>query len=177
MNAVVGYQLMDDGTPLSLGLTVGSALAVFVATAYVAADTGFDRTGNFKVTDHSTVRNYALYVLYLLFPLLLVVAFFILESVLVLGVLREKRPMSLSLLPPSPTCEFVFGKANFLESGNSTPLHRRCLLHHQSDLQLYHQRTHMPWHGRKNRRRPFRDDIRVAGRGDAVVLLELNHRG
>lgn len=95
VNAIVGYQLIDDGTPLSVGMTVASALAVFVGVAYVAVDTGFNHTGRFRIDDPTTLKNYALYVLYLLFPLLLIVGFFILESVLVLGVLRETRPMVL----------------------------------------------------------------------------------
>jgi hypothetical protein len=92
INAVVGYQLMDDGTPLSVALTLVSALAVFVAVAYVGADTGFGYSGAFAEDD---LRNYPLYTLYLLLPLLLIVAFFILESVLVLGVLQETRPMGI----------------------------------------------------------------------------------
>ncbi|KAF8242271.1 hypothetical protein K440DRAFT_617709 [Wilcoxina mikolae CBS 423.85] len=95
INAIVGYQLMDDGTPLSIGLTVTSALAVLVGVAYVAIDTGVNYSGEFKTTNPAELKNYALYVLYLLFPLLLVVAYFILESVLVLGVLKETRPLVL----------------------------------------------------------------------------------
>jgi hypothetical protein len=93
INAIVGYQLMDDGTPLSVALTATSGLAVFVGVAYVGVDTGFNYSGTFEINDPDTMRNYALYVLYLLLPLLLIVAYFILESVLVLGVLRETRPM------------------------------------------------------------------------------------
>jgi len=97
INAIVGYQLMDDGTPLSVGLTATSALAVLVAVAYVAIDTGVNYSGKFKTTNTAELKNYALYVLYLLFPLLLVVAYFILESVLVLSVLKETRPLGENL--------------------------------------------------------------------------------
>ena len=100
INAIVGYQLMEDGTAASVGLTVLSALAVFVATGYVALDTGFNFTGKFAYGPN-TLRNVALYVLYLLFPLLLIVAYFVLETVLVLGVLGETRPMGeFCTLPP-----------------------------------------------------------------------------
>ncbi|KAI5787087.1 chitin synthase III catalytic subunit [Geopyxis carbonaria] len=96
INAIVGYQLIDDGTPLSIGLTVASGIVFLVGVGFIAIDTGFDSpAGEFPVTDRSTLKHYALYVLYLLFPLILVVGFFILESVLVLGVLRETRPMVL----------------------------------------------------------------------------------
>lgn len=94
---------MDDGTPLSMALTVSSELVIFVGVTYVAVDTGVNYSGEFAVTDPNELKNYALYVLYLLFPLLMVVAFFILESVLVLGVLKETRPMGEH--PPPRPCE------------------------------------------------------------------------
>ncbi|PUU75943.1 chitin synthase III catalytic subunit [Tuber borchii] len=93
LNAVVGFQLIDDGTLLSVGLVVGSALAFFFGTAYVALDTGFDKTGNFPMKNTDQLKNYALYVLYLLFPLVAIVAFFLLETFLVLKVLGEVMPM------------------------------------------------------------------------------------
>jgi hypothetical protein len=93
LNAIVGFQLVDDGTPLSVGLVAGSALAFFIGTAYVAVDTGFGEPGNFPVKDPDELKNYALYVLYLLFPLIAIVAFFFLEAFLVLRVLGEIMPM------------------------------------------------------------------------------------
>ncbi len=41
LNAVVGYQLLDDGTPLSIGLMTASAAALFIGTGYIALDTGY----------------------------------------------------------------------------------------------------------------------------------------
>jgi len=93
LNAVVGYQMMDDGTVLSLGLVIVSALAFFVGTAYVSVATGTQFHDEFPKDDSS--KNIALYVLYLLIPLVLIVAFFVLESILVLGLLQETRPMVL----------------------------------------------------------------------------------
>ncbi|RPB00058.1 hypothetical protein L873DRAFT_1681706 [Choiromyces venosus 120613-1] len=93
LNAIVGFQLVDDGTPLSVGLVTGSALVFFVGTAYVAVDTGFGHPGNFPIKNPNELKNYALYVLYLLFPLIAIVAFFLLETFLVLRVLGEKMPM------------------------------------------------------------------------------------
>jgi hypothetical protein len=46
----------------------------------------------------SNNRNIGLYVLYQLFPLICLVVFFLLETVLVLRVLGELRPMSMSSL-------------------------------------------------------------------------------
>jgi hypothetical protein len=94
MNAVVGYQILDDGTIASIGLIFGSAAALFVGTGYIALDTGFAFTNYWQDTVTSpTNRAYALYTLYQLVPLIFIVVFFILEAVLVLRVLGEVRPM------------------------------------------------------------------------------------
>jgi hypothetical protein len=97
MNAVVGYQILDDGTIASIGLIFGSAAALFVGTGYIALDTGFAFTDYWQdtVTDPNN-RAYALYTLYQLVPLIFIVVFFILEAVLVLRVLGEVRPMRTS---------------------------------------------------------------------------------
>ncbi|KAK6528681.1 hypothetical protein TWF694_003925 [Orbilia ellipsospora] len=93
LNAIVGYQLLDDGTFLSLGLFVASGFMIFLGTGYIALDTGFDYTGHFA--PDRDFKNYGLYVLYLLFPLVCLVGYFVLESILVLRVLGETRPMLL----------------------------------------------------------------------------------
>ncbi|KAK3067819.1 hypothetical protein LTR53_015081 [Teratosphaeriaceae sp. CCFEE 6253] len=94
MNGAVGYQLVDDGTPLSIGLIFGSAAILFVGTGYIALDTGFSWTKYWDSTLMAPNRAYALYTLYQLVPLVFLVVFFILETVLVLRVLGEVRPMA-----------------------------------------------------------------------------------
>ncbi|OQD94628.1 hypothetical protein PENVUL_c135G00579 [Penicillium vulpinum] len=93
MNALVGFQLLDDGTAASIGLICASAAAFFIGTGYIALDTGFHWTGRFQSSYDKLNRNIALYVLYQLFPLVCIVLFYILEAVLVLRVLGEFRPM------------------------------------------------------------------------------------
>jgi len=93
MNGVVGYQLLDDGTPLSLGLIFASATALFVGTGYIALDTGFSWTGYFNSTLNSPNQSYSIYTLYLLVPLIFIVLFVVLSANLVLRVLRETRPL------------------------------------------------------------------------------------
>lgn len=93
LNAVVGYQLIDDGTPMSLGLMVLSAGILMIGTGYIALDTGLQFTGYWDSSYDSPNRNIALYVLYQLAPLVFLVAFYVLEAVLVLRVLGELRPM------------------------------------------------------------------------------------
>lgn len=93
INALIGFQLLDDGTPVSLALTAGSAMAIAIGTGYIALDVGFDYTGFFESTTSPPYRAYALYILYLFVPLLFLVIFFVLETVLVIKVLGEKKPM------------------------------------------------------------------------------------
>jgi hypothetical protein len=93
LNAVVGFQLVDDGTFLSLGFMIISAGALFIGTGYIALDTGLDWTGYWNDAYEPPYRHIALYVLYQLVPLIFIVAFFVLESVLVIRILGEIRPM------------------------------------------------------------------------------------
>ena len=93
LNAFVGYQLLDDGTPLSLGLVLGSAAVLFIGTGYIALDTAFSFTHTFDSSYHEPNRNIALYVLYQLCPLIFLFVFFVLEAVLVLRILGERKPM------------------------------------------------------------------------------------
>lgn len=93
LNSLVGYQLLDDGTPLSMGLIIGSAAALFIGTGYIALDTGFSWTGHFDSSLSGNNRNIGLYVLYQLAPLVFLFIFFVLETVLVIRVLGERKPM------------------------------------------------------------------------------------
>ncbi|KAF2722094.1 hypothetical protein K431DRAFT_222956 [Polychaeton citri CBS 116435] len=93
MNGAVGYQLMDDGTLLSLTLIFGSAAALFIGTGYIALDTGFSWTGYWDSSLVSPNRSYSLYTLYQLVPLVFLFVYFCLETYLVLRVLGEVKPM------------------------------------------------------------------------------------
>ncbi|KAJ5928081.1 hypothetical protein N7466_007037 [Penicillium verhagenii] len=93
LNAFVGFQLLDDGTAASIGLISASAIVLFIGTGYIALDTAFDWSGHFVGSTNDDYRNVALYVLYQLFPLVCLAVFFVLETVLVLRVLGEYRPM------------------------------------------------------------------------------------
>jgi len=93
LNAAVGYQLVDDGTPLSLGLLVGSAVVIFIGTGFIALDTGYSWTGHFDPSLGGQNKNIGLYVLYQLVPLVFLFIFFVLETALVIRVLGERKPM------------------------------------------------------------------------------------
>lgn len=79
-----------------MSLVFISSLIFFIGTGYIALDTAFSWTGTF---DPSWLQNYnrniALYVLYQLWPLICLVVFYVLESILVIRVLGEARPMGM----------------------------------------------------------------------------------
>jgi hypothetical protein len=74
-------------------LVIGSATALFIGTGYIALDTAFDWTGQFESSHRGSNHDIGLYVLYQLCLLIFLTVYFALESVLVLKVLGERKPM------------------------------------------------------------------------------------
>ncbi|KAK9476438.1 chitin synthase III catalytic subunit [Lipomyces japonicus] len=97
VNAVVAYQLLPDGGFVSIFLTFFSGLAVFIGVGYMALDSAFDWSGQFESAPSQPylLRNYAIYSTYLLFPIVAIFVYLILQVNLVIFVLREKRPLIL----------------------------------------------------------------------------------
>lgn len=95
LNGAVGYQLIDDGTILSVSLMVISGALLFIGTGYIALDTGLNWSGYWATSGVQSPpnQNYALYTLYFLVPLVFLFIYFVLEAVLVVTVLREVKPM------------------------------------------------------------------------------------
>jgi len=93
LNAFVGFQLIEDGTAMSVGAVLVSAGAIFIGTGYITLDTAFKFTGYFNSSLVAPNRNIGLYVLYQLLPLVCIVIFFAVEAFLVLRVLGEQRPL------------------------------------------------------------------------------------
>ena len=91
LNGAVGYQLLDDGTAVSIGLLLISSLVIFIGTGYIALDTGLNWTGYWEDTRFVPNQAYALYTLYQLVPLVFIVIFFCLEAFLVLRILGERK--------------------------------------------------------------------------------------
>ena len=100
LNGAVGYQLIDDGTPLSMIIIAVSSAILFIGTGYIALDTGYGWSGywNAPVVQNNPGPNqqHALYTLYFLVPLVFLFIFFVLETILVITVLGEVKPMSKS---------------------------------------------------------------------------------
>ena len=95
LNGAVGYQIIDDGTFLSTALILASAACFLVGVGYVALDVGFDWSGYWQTpgVQNDPNRTYGLYTLYFLLPLLFLVIYFVLETIVVFGILGEKKPM------------------------------------------------------------------------------------
>lgn len=146
LNGVVGYQLLDDGTPLSIGTILFSAVALFVGTGYIALDTAFSYTHHFDPSLQDPNRNIGLYVLYQLVPLVFLFFFFILESILVLRVLGERKPMRKSSSPN------IFSQNLHI---CSIPICRGALICHWPNLPIRYQYASLPGNEGKNRRRSF----------------------
>ena len=151
LNGIVGYQLLDDGTAVSLGLMLVSAAMLFVGTGYIALDTGFSWTGYWDDTLTGNNRAYALYTLYQLAPLVFLFVFVCLESYLVLRILGERKPMSESIR--------MLKVAAHANVSPSVSLRGSAALCHRADLPICDQCAYLQWNERKDQRRAIRDLI------------------
>lgn len=169
MNAVVGFQVLDDGTPVSIGLLLLSAIALFIGTGYIALDTAFSWTGHFAPSLNDPNRNIGLYVLYQLVPLIFLTLFFVLETILVQRVLGERKPMS--------TLNNLFTLIMSSLTRQSLPSRSSIIIRYWPNLPVCHQYPHLPRYEWQNQRRVIRDSLHVAIRGhDLGVLVEYHGR-
>jgi len=141
MNGAVGYQVLDDGTFVSLGLIFGSAAALFVGTGYIALDTGFSWTGFFDSTLAFSNRSYSLYTLYQLVPLVFLVIYFILEANLTFRVLGEKKPIRMFY----SSCPH-----HIMLTSPSLPSCCCVTFRYRPSVPIRHQRSHLQWRAGKD---------------------------
>ena len=167
LNGLVGFQILDDGTPMSLGLVLGSAIAFFVGTGYIALDTAFSYTNTFVSSLTGNNHNIALYVLYQLWPLICLFGFFVLETILVLRVLGERKPMGQYLL------SITFVRELTLHS-----LPRRCHITvcSRANIPICCQHTYLQWHQRQDRWCFLRDSTHPTLCYHDLRLLVKHHR-
>jgi len=93
-NAVVATQVVEDGTMSSLVPFWGIATALFAATTYISLDTAFSFTAAFgPSTPPGNLTNIALFVLTSVWPAFCAVAYFVIMAYVVIGILREGRPL------------------------------------------------------------------------------------
>lgn len=92
LSSIVGYQLIDDGTAVSLALILGSAVFLFTGSLYISLDTGFDLTSHFEAARLEN-KSIALYILNLGLPLICAVGYAVSQCFLTTKVLGEKKPL------------------------------------------------------------------------------------
>jgi hypothetical protein len=98
LSSVVNFRIVNDGTPLSILLVLGSAILLFIPTLYISLDTAFDITGHFN-QDRAKLQNLALYILYLGSPLICAFGYSVCQGIVVINVLGETRPLCKSEYP------------------------------------------------------------------------------
>lgn len=143
LNGVVGYQILNDGSFLSVLLVFGSAAVLLIGTGYIALDTGYDWSGYFNTAQiqQDPNRSYALYTLYLLAPAVFIFVYGCLETWLVLKVLGEIKPMRMCSPPPPAIPVKHVRLMTSLTTSLSLP--SRSLLRHRPSLRLRDKRTHL----------------------------------
>ncbi|CAG8669549.1 5669_t:CDS:2, partial [Ambispora leptoticha] len=95
MNAIVGFQLVDDGSIISMGGILLGGILIFFGVGYIALDTAFNISGHFTSQPSAQMKNVALYITYIIFPLFAVVAYVILETILVIVALGDKQSLGI----------------------------------------------------------------------------------
>ncbi|KAG8975767.1 hypothetical protein FRB90_009410, partial [Tulasnella sp. 427] len=95
-NGIVSMQWVEDGTISSLAPFWGLTVAFFVATLYISLDTAFGWTSAFGPSNPPIAqKNIPLFVLTSIWPGVAAVIYLIIMMVVVLRILRERRPVGL----------------------------------------------------------------------------------
>lgn len=92
-NALVATQVVEDGTPAALVPFSILTVLIFAGTLYIALDTAFGFTSVFQSTPPQSLHNIGLFVLTCIWPAAATILYFILMGYIVLGMLREVRPI------------------------------------------------------------------------------------
>lgn len=87
VNAFVGFQFAEDGTPLSLWILRGSCFAMFGLTFFISIAT-FQSIAGF-----SNMKPLALFILYILFPVVCAFVYLVSQLLLVFKTLDDRWPL------------------------------------------------------------------------------------
>lgn len=91
--AFLSFQKVEDGTAPSYIFFALPALVLFIASTYVALDIGFSVSGFFD-TSIDRLQSAWLFSFTILWPALAIIAYFVVNIVVTLTILRETRPVS-----------------------------------------------------------------------------------
>ncbi|KAH8116730.1 chitin synthase III catalytic subunit [Phellopilus nigrolimitatus] len=92
-NALVATQVVEDGTVSSLIPIFIFTAAFFAATTYISFDVALTITSAFVSNPPEALHSVPFFVLTSIWPLAAAFLYFVLMAYIVLGVLRERRPM------------------------------------------------------------------------------------
>ena len=151
-------------------MILSSGIAFFVGTGYIALDTAFSYTHTFvRSLPGPDNRNVALYVLYQLWPLICLAGFFLLETVLVLRVLGERKPMRTWCSIQINAC-VTYIRTSLPHGGGAVVCYR-------PNLPIRYQHPHLSRNQWQDRRRTFRNFIHASVRcHDMGLLVKYNGR-
>ncbi|TDL21932.1 hypothetical protein BD410DRAFT_274438 [Rickenella mellea] len=98
-NGLVATQIVEDGTLSSLIPFLIFIVAFFAATLYIALDVGLTITKTFGPSNPpASLHSIPLFVLTSIWPGFAALVYFLIMAYIVLGVLRERKPMGYYLL-------------------------------------------------------------------------------
>ncbi|THU84687.1 hypothetical protein K435DRAFT_687056 [Dendrothele bispora CBS 962.96] len=93
-NALIATQVLEDGTMSSLMPYFIFTVAFFVVTTYISLDVGLGFTSTLgPSSDPSTLHNIPLFIFTSIWPAVAALLYFVLMTYIVVGVLKETRPL------------------------------------------------------------------------------------
>ncbi|KAJ1799632.1 hypothetical protein LPJ59_001695 [Coemansia sp. RSA 2399] len=91
--AAVGFQFMADGSFASILTFVGVGVVIFITMGFIAVDTAFGVSSGLQPKPSEPFLSYGLFTIYLVFPLLAIVIFMVMQTIIVVKFLAVRRPL------------------------------------------------------------------------------------
>ncbi|KAJ2610100.1 hypothetical protein H4S08_003763 [Coemansia sp. RSA 1365] len=90
---LLGFQLMADGSLKSMLSIILSSAIIFIAMGYIAADTAFGISDGLKPKDDTSLYSPGVFTIYLVFPLVAIAIFAVLQTIIVIRYLSARLPL------------------------------------------------------------------------------------
>ncbi|KAI9476921.1 chitin synthase III catalytic subunit [Coemansia mojavensis] len=89
----VGFQIMADGSLKSMLTIIGTSLIILISMGYIAADTALGISDGLKPKPSDPLYSPGVFTIYLVFPLVAIVIFGLLQMTIVIKFLSARLPM------------------------------------------------------------------------------------
>ncbi|KAJ2091565.1 hypothetical protein IW140_000984 [Coemansia sp. RSA 1813] len=89
----VGFQFMADGSFASILTFVGVGIVIFITMGFIAVDTAFGVSSGLQPKPSQPFLSYGLFTIYLVFPLVAIVIFMVMQTIIVVKFLAVRRPL------------------------------------------------------------------------------------